>query len=86
MVRLTDALERNDLDELRRQAHRIKGASVVVGARRVATTAARMEAAAGSEGDADDDLHALRDEVAAAFANVGQEIASSYRRDTAPLR
>jgi CheY-like chemotaxis protein/HPt (histidine-containing phosphotransfer) domain-containing protein len=42
---LSSALEQRDAPETRRQAHRVKGAARIVGAREIASVAARIEAA-----------------------------------------
>jgi signal transduction histidine kinase/CheY-like chemotaxis protein len=77
LARLDAALGTGDLDEVRRQAHRIKGASAVVGARRASARADDLEAAAGTAALAGEDgvgpLRSLRDDLAAALAAVDEE-------------
>ena len=50
---LSAAVAGGDADAARRHAHRIKGASLTVGAEAVATAAAQVEAAASAEHDTD---------------------------------
>jgi HPt (histidine-containing phosphotransfer) domain-containing protein len=70
---LSEALRSNDIDEARRQAHRIKGASSTVGARQVADLCARLEAAAADGHTADiDALATLAADLADAIALVAE--------------
>jgi signal transduction histidine kinase/CheY-like chemotaxis protein/HPt (histidine-containing phosphotransfer) domain-containing protein len=78
ILRLGDALDVDDRDAARRQAHRIKGASAVVGARRVEVLAARVEAEAGGGVG---DLATLRDQLAAALTAVAEELAAEPAHD-----
>jgi signal transduction histidine kinase/CheY-like chemotaxis protein/HPt (histidine-containing phosphotransfer) domain-containing protein len=72
---LGSAIESGDREAIRRHAHRIKGAGAVVGARRVAAAAARLESDVTGDGAGDDGhLRALRDEVAGALAQVVDEV------------
>jgi two-component system sensor histidine kinase EvgS len=73
---LSDALERGDLEGAGRQAHRIKGASAMVGAVRVQAIAADIEAAAGDGGA---DLARRRDDLAAAVAEVAKTVEPADR-------
>ena len=74
MGRLDEALQAEDAEEVRHQAHRIKGVGSAVGATEVATVAARLESAA-PDGDAAD-LRAMREELSAAFDKVMAELKS----------
>jgi signal transduction histidine kinase/CheY-like chemotaxis protein/HPt (histidine-containing phosphotransfer) domain-containing protein len=69
VARLSESLEADDLDEVARQAHRIKGASSTVGAERLRVVAARLETEAGERVDRAS-LDGLRDELAVALAAV----------------
>jgi signal transduction histidine kinase/CheY-like chemotaxis protein/HPt (histidine-containing phosphotransfer) domain-containing protein len=80
-ARLGAALEIGDLDAVRRDAHRIKGAGGAVGARHITALAARIEAEA-ARGD-HDGLRALREHVAAALADVARAIAPVDPADAA---
>jgi signal transduction histidine kinase/CheY-like chemotaxis protein/HPt (histidine-containing phosphotransfer) domain-containing protein len=57
-------------DEVRREAHRIKGASQTVGAQQVTTLAARLEAAAATGADDWPALRATAEDLEAAMARV----------------
>ena len=77
MDRLERALKARDLGEVRRQAHRIKGASAVVGANQLSRLAERIETMAAVDSTSgDDDLGALAADAAAALAQVAEEIAA----------
>ena len=71
MALLDEALAIDDLAEIRRYAHRIKGAGAVVGARRATAVAARLEARAR---DGDPDIRGLRDELAGALTLVTERL------------
>ncbi len=73
LAALDDAAGRSDLDDLRRQAHRIKGSSAVVGATRATAAAAALEAAAGAGAT---DVDPLRAELAAALEEVTAEVSA----------
>jgi signal transduction histidine kinase/HPt (histidine-containing phosphotransfer) domain-containing protein/FixJ family two-component response regulator len=70
LQRLGEALDEGDLEEVRRQAHRVKGACGVVGATQLAQVAARIESAAGDGGVDAEDLPALRTEAVEALAGI----------------
>jgi signal transduction histidine kinase/CheY-like chemotaxis protein/HPt (histidine-containing phosphotransfer) domain-containing protein len=74
---LDEALAAADLDAVRRQAHRVKGAGAVIGAAEVTGLAARIEAAALGDGDGDgggEDVQQLRDRLAVALERVAAEL------------
>jgi signal transduction histidine kinase/DNA-binding response OmpR family regulator len=73
---LRAALEQGDVEEAGRQAHRIKGASAMVGAVRVQTIAAAIEAAAGDGGA---EMPARADDLAAALAQVAATVEPADR-------
>ncbi|MDQ4068090.1 MAG: ATP-binding protein [Actinomycetota bacterium] len=70
------ALAGASADEVRRQAHRIKGASRTVGARQVATLAARLEADASATVEDWDALRSVADDLEAAVARVAATVTS----------
>ena len=73
---LRAALAAGSEDDVRRHAHRIRGASGTVGAHRVAALAADLEAVASAEGA---DWHALRStaqDLETAMARVADEVVS----------
>ena len=63
------ALIADDLDVVRRQAHRVKGASRTVGARRLAHLAEELESLAGDDGDRSE-MRRLADDLLAALTSV----------------
>lgn len=72
--------DRGDADELRRQAHRISGASRMVGAREVRDIAGRVEREAGG-GDPDWELlGTLLDPLADALTRVAAAAESRRER------
>ena len=75
------ACEAGDADELRRQAHRINGASRMVGAREVREIASQIEREAGAEDPDWALLGALLDPLADALAHVAH--AAESRRERA---
>jgi signal transduction histidine kinase/DNA-binding response OmpR family regulator len=77
MQRLGEALRSRDVDEARRQAHRIKGASATVGARQAAELSARLEAAVAEGHTAGTAaLAPLAADLAAAIRLVADRLAS----------
>ena len=64
-------------DEVRRQAHRVKGAAGIVGAHEVVTLAGLLETDASSRVDDWPALQAVADELEAAMARVAALVASS---------
>ena len=74
MARLDQALTSHDRDEVRLQAHRLKGASGVVGATHIALLAAQIETLAVDESTGEDRLGMLVEEAAAALALVAAEL------------
>ena len=63
------ARSRGQVDEVRRQAHRIKGAARLVGARRLARLAEELERLAGEPGDGDGpEIRQLLDDLGRALA------------------
>jgi signal transduction histidine kinase/HPt (histidine-containing phosphotransfer) domain-containing protein/ActR/RegA family two-component response regulator len=70
LAHLDDALATVDVDEVRRQAHRIKGAAATVGARTIATLAERIENRAAAEGADLVELRGLARELASALVGV----------------
>ena len=72
--RLRNGIARGDLDEARREAHRLKGASAAVGATTASALAARLEAGT-SAGVASAELLALADELEREVAAVEAELA-----------
>jgi signal transduction histidine kinase/HPt (histidine-containing phosphotransfer) domain-containing protein len=74
LVLLRDAIDARDIDSVRREAHRLKGASAMVGAHHARDVAAQIEAAA-AEGTADE-LVALHEALAACVARVNARAAS----------
>ena len=83
MARLGLALEAGDLDEVRLQAHRIKGASGVVGATQVARLAARIEGVAGGLASHAGGIRDLVADACVALANVAEKTAGQPARDGA---
>ncbi|MDX6678803.1 MAG: hypothetical protein QOE31_2855 [Solirubrobacteraceae bacterium] len=75
------AYERREADELRRQAHRINGASRMVGAREVRELAGQIEREAGADDPDWKLLGALLDPLAKALARVAE--AAESRRERA---
>ena len=69
---LSAAVAGGDADAARRHAHRIKGASLTVGAAAVATAAARLEEAAAAGQDTD--LTGLSDALHRASADVADHL------------
>ena len=76
LAALGAALADASADDLRRHAHRIKGASRTVGAEQVATLAARLEAAASAGIDDWDALRSTADDLDVAVGRVAVVIAS----------
>jgi HPt (histidine-containing phosphotransfer) domain-containing protein len=74
LARLVAAATAGDREEIRRHAHRIKGASAVVGATRVTTIAARLESMAAD--GRPDDLASLRTDLAASLAECTAALAA----------
>ena len=74
MCRLDAAVEAHDLGEVRHQAHRLKGASGAVGAKRVAIVAGRIEMKAGDTAADGDDLRILAADATAELARVAEEL------------
>jgi CheY-like chemotaxis protein/HPt (histidine-containing phosphotransfer) domain-containing protein len=81
VARLEQALTSHDRDEVRLQAHRIKGASGVVGAKHIAELAARIETLADSDSTGEDGLRTLVEDAAAALALVADEVQRGPERD-----
>ena len=79
--RLGEAVEGHDLDEVRRQAHRIKGASGTVGMKLLAQLAARIETGSQDEGADLEALRALRADAVAALALVAGELGRRPTQD-----
>ena len=71
LASIEDALTAGDADEVRRHAHRVKGAARTVGAREVAALAERLESDAAANGVDRDALRRLTGNLAAAVASVG---------------
>jgi signal transduction histidine kinase/CheY-like chemotaxis protein/HPt (histidine-containing phosphotransfer) domain-containing protein len=74
MDRLEQAVTSHDRDEVRIQAHRLKGASGVVGATHIAVLAAQIETLAVDESTGEDRFRTLVEEAAAALALVAAEL------------
>ena len=77
MAALGAALAARNEEEVRRHAHRLQGASGMVGARQVASLAARMEAAAGSSVEDWGVLRAMADDLDLAVAQVEALVGSA---------
>jgi CheY-like chemotaxis protein/HPt (histidine-containing phosphotransfer) domain-containing protein len=77
LVSLQDGIAGANAAEVRRHAHRIKGASRTVGAREVATLAARLEAAASSDVHDWRVLRSIGDDLAAAVTRLEIALADS---------
>jgi two-component system, NarL family, sensor histidine kinase EvgS len=75
LAALREALDAS-ADEVRRHAHRIKGASRTVGARHVATLAGRIEEMASTAPDDWGALHAAVEELEAGVSRVAAALAS----------
>lgn len=77
ITEVAEAMARGDLAEVRRAAHKLKGSSGMVGAKRLATVAAELEraAAAGSVPDGSAFLRRLETEFAAAVRYVAEQTA-----------
>jgi HPt (histidine-containing phosphotransfer) domain-containing protein len=81
IARLEQALTSDDRDEVRLQAHRIKGASGVVGAKHIAELAAQIETLADSDSTGEDGLRTLVEDASAALALVADEVQRGPGRD-----
>ncbi len=77
LAALDAALADADADEVRRHAHRIKGASRTVGAHQVADLAARLEAAASTSVGEWQDLHATAESLELAVAGLAATLAAA---------
>jgi signal transduction histidine kinase/CheY-like chemotaxis protein/HPt (histidine-containing phosphotransfer) domain-containing protein len=73
------ALDAASADDVRRTAHRVKGASRVVGASQVASVAARLEEAASDTVEDWDTLRSALDELEAAFGQVAAAVENGAR-------
>ena len=72
LARIEDALASGDADEVRRQAHRVKGAARTVGAREVAALAERLESDAAADGVDLDGLRHVQARLAAGAASIAR--------------
>lgn len=71
------ALANRNVDDVRRQAHRIKGASGTVGAHEVSALAGELEAAASTAGDDWDGLRSTARDLEVAMGRVSAAINSA---------
>ena len=78
LASLRDAAGRGVADDVRRQAHRINGASRMVGAREIRDLASRIEREAGNEAPDWPSIRELLDPLAESLARVA-EVAGSRR-------
>ena len=71
LATIKTAIERDDREALRRTAHAIKGAAANLGARRVFSTAARLETASTNPGNG---VHNLYAELVGDYARVKSQL------------